>query len=211
MYTFLPLFPLQLVVFPEENLNLHIFEPRYKQLIKECDEEGISFGIPAVIDGKVKEIGTEIKLLSIEKIYPNGEMDVKTKGIGLIKIVEQYNPAPEKLYIGADVEKLKHTTTGDVTINSRIIELVAELFELLKIRKDPPTDPYILLTYDIAHYVGFSLKQEYEFLTIPEETERQLFMRDHLENMLPMLRDMEMVKQRAQMNGHFKNIIPPAI
>jgi ATP-dependent Lon protease len=211
MNTFLPLFPLQLVVFPEESLNLHIFEPRYKQLIKECHEEGTSFGIPAFIDGEVKEIGTEIKLISIEKTYPNGELDVKTKGIGLIKIKEQFNPAPDKLYIGGEVEKLTFNTAGDVSLNKDLLKMVSELYKLLSIGKEPPVDPYIFTTYDVAHFVGFSLEQEYTFLTITEETERQLFMRDHLEQLLPVLRDMEMVKKRAQMNGHFKNIIPPKV
>ena len=64
----LPLFPLQLVVYPGEKLNLHIFEPRYKQLIQECQEQGTTFGIPAFIDSEIMSIGTEIELLKIEKI-----------------------------------------------------------------------------------------------------------------------------------------------
>src|SRR6187455_311175 len=50
MTNFIPIFPLGIVVFPGENLNLHIFEPRYKQLIKECFEQKKPFGIPPVID-----------------------------------------------------------------------------------------------------------------------------------------------------------------
>ena len=55
---FLPLFPLRLVAFPGEDLNLHIFEPRYKELIQECDEKGITFGLPPFIDDKMQTFGT---------------------------------------------------------------------------------------------------------------------------------------------------------
>ena len=75
MIDFLPLFPLKLVAFPGERLNLHIFEPRYKQLIRECSENQITFGIPAFIDNKIVNIGTEIKLEKIENTYENGELD----------------------------------------------------------------------------------------------------------------------------------------
>ena len=63
MTDFLPLFPLKLVAFPGEELNLHIFEPRYKQLIRECEQNGTTFGIPTFLDNKVLDFGTEIELI----------------------------------------------------------------------------------------------------------------------------------------------------
>ena len=80
---FMPMFPLQLVVFPGEHLNLHIFEPRYKQLILECEKEKKTFGVPSFIEGKMMEIGTEMRLIAVEKKYENGEMDVRTEGVAL--------------------------------------------------------------------------------------------------------------------------------
>ena len=56
----LPLFPLQLVVFPNEKVNLHIFEPRYKKLIRRCDENSENFGIIPYIKGKIIDVGTEL-------------------------------------------------------------------------------------------------------------------------------------------------------
>ncbi len=207
----LPMFPLQLVVFPGENLNLHIFEPRYKQLVKECEEEGITFGIPAYIDGKVMVVGTEIKLLSIEKRYSNGEMDIKTQGVGLFSIKEFYRTAPKKLYSAADIKHLPHDTEGDVVANTQILELVEELFSLMNIKKSVPSDPAAFVTYDLAHHVGFSLEQEYQFLCVTDERSRQEFMRMHLEKLIPIVKEMENLRKRAEMNGHFKNIIPPSI
>jgi Lon protease-like protein len=66
---FIPIFPLALVVFPGEALNLHIFEPRYKELVNECHAGGKPFGIPAVIENKVSELGT---LVEIEYTRPGG-------------------------------------------------------------------------------------------------------------------------------------------
>jgi ATP-dependent Lon protease len=94
---FLPLFPLRLVVFPGEKLNLHIFEPRYKQLIHECETEGITFGINAFINDTMMPLGTEIKLLSIAKHYENGEMDICTEGVKVYEI-EKFHKEPNGNY-----------------------------------------------------------------------------------------------------------------
>ena len=78
MTNFIPIFPLGIVVFPNESLNLHIFEPRYKQMIQECMEQKKMFGIPTVIAQKIGELGTLVRIKEISKTYENGEMDIKT-------------------------------------------------------------------------------------------------------------------------------------
>lgn len=210
MDAILPLFPLQLVAFPGEPLNLHVFEPRYRQLVQECEEEGKTFGLPAFINGKVMEIGTEMRLLAVEKRYESGESDIKTQGVRPFRIRQFYRQAPGKLYAGADVEWLEaEDDKGDVAISVSILDMLENLFVLLKIDKEVPEDPAEMRTFDLAHHVGFSLEQEYQFLCIPDETARQEYMREHLERVLPMVREMENLRKRAQMNGHFKNILPP--
>src|SRR5437868_1316826 len=72
MTNFIPVFPLGIVVFPGETVNLHIFEPRYKQLVNECYAEGKPFGIPTVIDNKLNEMGTLVRVAEIVKVYDNG-------------------------------------------------------------------------------------------------------------------------------------------
>ena len=69
MTNFIPIFPLSIVVFPGEQLNLHIFEPRYKQLIRECAEQQKPFGIPSVIENNVQELGTLVEIKEIRKVY----------------------------------------------------------------------------------------------------------------------------------------------
>ena len=129
MIDFLPLFPLKLVAFPGERLNLHIFEPRYKQLIRECSENQITFGIPAFIDNKIVNIGTEIKLEKIENTYENGELDVRTLGIGVFRIEKFYSQAPNKLYAGADIERLEYKNSkSNLNLNEEIFSFLKELF-----------------------------------------------------------------------------------
>ena len=209
---FIPMFPLKVVVFPGEKLNLHIFEPRYKQLVIECDAERKIFGIAAFIDGKLMEIGTEIRILSIEKRYEDGKMDICTEGVGLFKVVDFYTQAIGKMYGAADVETLKMPISeGDFLRNEAILIKVAELFDLMKIKKEAPANTLDFKTFDIAHYVGFTIEQEYAFLCIKTERERQDFMDDHLSRILPVVREIEFLRQRALLNGHFKNIIPPKL
>ncbi len=211
MNDFLPLFPLKMVVFPNEKLNLHVFEPRYKQLIRECDENGITFGIPAFLNEKVMDFGTEIKLLEIVKKHPNGEIDIKTQGIGIFKINEFYRIAPNKLYSGADIIRIQYSDDREESKNEKIISLLTELFSLLKITKKIEKNPFKFRTFEVAHHVGFSVEQEYEFLCIRSEIERQGFLIKHLENLIPVVKEMERLRQKAKMNGHFKDAIPPKL
>jgi len=209
MNRFLPLFPLGLVVFPGELLNLHIFEPRYQQLINECESDGITFGIPPLFEKKLADFGTEIRLIEISKRLPNGRMHIKTEGVGLFKIEKFYNNAPDKLYPGADITEVSYTTEPDVMMNIKILECINELYGIMDIKKELPDDPAGFSTYTLAHHVGFSIHQELEFLQTTKETDRQRMMFDHLEHMIPIVKEAEEMRIKVSMNGHFKDIIPP--
>ncbi len=211
MTAFLPLFPLGMVTFPGEQVNLHIFEPRYKQLIQECYDQGATFGISPFIERKLMPLGTEMELISIEKTYPNGEMDVKTRGLGIYKLEEFYPKVANKLYGAADVTRLEIDIESDFFVNEQIMGFVAELFEVLNIRKPIPTMDSDFNVYKLGHLVGFNIEQEYEFLTVRNEYERQIFMLKHLERLLPIVREMHRLQERARLNGHFRNIIPPTV
>ena len=211
MTDFLPLFPLKLVAFPGETLNLHIFEPRYRQLIRECHHNKTTFGIPPHIEGKVMTVGTELRLTELVKTYEDGKMDIRCHGIGRFKMTQMYKEAPGKLYAGADIERLPAEENGDLVLAQRIIEQLKDLFELLNVKKRLPENPSNLFTYDWAHFVGFSLEQEYSFLCINDEMDRQMKMKEHLEVLIPSVIQMNKLRDRVKMNGHFRNEIPPEI
>ncbi|MCB9082676.1 MAG: LON peptidase substrate-binding domain-containing protein [Lewinellaceae bacterium] len=206
----LPQFPLQLVVFPNEHLNLHIFEPRYKQLIRECEASGTSFGIPVFMDGKVQGIGTEVALSGIEKYYASGELDIRTQGVKRYRILEFINPAPGKLYAAARVTLVEEEDPEpNPVLQEQLFTLVTELFSLLEIDKPLPASPSQLFTFPLGHFVGFSLLQEYEFLQLTSEVIRQTFLLDHLQRLLPVVREMNRLQERARLNGHFRHLQPP--
>ena len=202
----LPLFPLNLIVYPGEDLNLHVFEPRYRQLISECIEEERTFGIPAFIDNKLPGYGTEMHVTTLHKRYDDGRMDVKSKGLGVFRLVNFENPVAGKLYAGGDVELLEPGDGFSAHVDA-LTERVEQLHALLQIEAD--YDPVMEnFSYRVAHKLGLSVEQEYELLTLESEAERQLFLIQHLNNVLPVVSDMERTKQRIRMNGHFKNLDP---
>ena len=205
MTDFIPLFPLELVVFPGEEINLHIFEPRYKQLIRECDQNGITFGIPASIKGKVMEFGTEMELVKILKKNPNRTVDVTVRGIGVFKIHDFFPMAHNKMYAGGDIERVSGSDESNGFLYEKILKNIELLFKHLSIKKQIPADKTNFTTYEIAHHVGFSIRQEYQLLTILDEISRQEFIANHLTQLIPTLKEMERLRRRAQMNGHFVN------
>ena len=205
----MPQFPLQLVVYPGEKLNLHIFEPRYRQLINEASDNGTTFGIPAFIDKRVMPIGTEVELVSIEKVFTNGEMDVKTRGTGIFRIKDFFDKAPQKLYAAAEFERMQTDSETDIILGNKVIEQVEKLYKLLNIDKNVPADVSELKSYDIAHHIGCNIRQEYDILAIPDEYGRLEFILEHLNTLIPIVEETELLRKKAQMNGHFKNVLPP--
>lgn len=208
MADILPAFPLSLVAFPGEELNLHIFEPRYKQLMHECEKNGITFTVVPYFEGKEAEYAAEMKLLEISKIYPDGKMDIKTKGIGLCRIIDFFDRHPNKLYPGIEMERLPWDDTADIVLTLDILDQITVLYETMSVDNVKIQSPGDFRTHQIAHKVGFNVDQELEFLTLQRERDRQIYMIDHLKKIIPVVEEMEVLKQRAAMNGHFKNVIP---
>lgn len=206
MTNFIPIFPLGIVVYPSENLNLHIFEPRYKQLIQECHATKKPFGIPVVLDNKMQEYGSLVEITEVSKVHENGEMDIRTTGIKVFRILELIKELPEKLYSGAIVTYPDNYEKGNPELMRRVIKQVYELHQLLKVSKDFKKPAEMINSYDVAHHIGLSLEQEYEMLGLFDERQRQEFLRLHLANVIPMLAGMEELKEKIKLNGHFKNL-----
>ena len=206
MTNFIPLFPLALVVFPDENLNLHIFEPRYKQLVNDCFANKKPFGIPAVIDGKVQEYGTLVEIVEITEAYENGEMDIKTKATLVFQILESIESLPEKLYHGAIVTYPATKYYGSVPMMQKIVEGVKKLHFYLAVKKDFKKPDSELLSFDVAHHIGMSLREEYEILCLEIELHRQEFIKRHLKKILNVLEEVDKLKEKIILNGHFKNM-----
>ena len=112
-----------------------------------------------------------------------------------------------KLYAGGTVKVLPNSHDGEMMQALRMKELAQELFLWLG------TEDQIEITdktssYGLAHKLGLSPDQEYEFLQILNESDRQLFLIEHLERMIPALEKAELARERIRLNGHFKHLDP---
>lgn len=206
MTNFIPIFPLAIVVYPGEQLNLHIFEPRYKQLIKECFTNKKPFGIPAVINDKISEMGTLVEVKEISQVYDDGKMDIKTEGLQVFRMLEVINELPDKLYSGAIVNYPDNNERGNRTLMNGIVKGIKELHKLLDINKKFTKEDDKLWSYDVAHHAGMNIQEEYELLQLLEERQRQEYLKRHLTKVIPVLAEMEMLKEKVKLNGHFKNL-----
>lgn len=208
MEKYIPLFPLSLVAYPTENLNLHIFEPRYKQLVNDCMNGSVTFGVCPYIDGTIADMGTEMQIMEIEKAYSDGRMDIRCKGVGLFQLLKFHNPAMNKLYSGGVILPVPNDWDEDQEIREELIEAVHRLYQVAQIQFQVNTEDPKPLSYQIAHKIGLSLPQEYELLQITSEAERQKFLLVHIRATIPVLEEIERTRARIKMNGHFKNLDP---
>jgi Lon protease-like protein len=209
MTNFIPIFPLAIVIYPQEKLHLHIFEPRYKQLIKDCSESKKQFGIPTVLNNRLQDMGTLVEVVEIVQEYENGEMDINTQGIKVFRTLEVIKKVPEKLYNGAIVNYPQNSVDdGNPRLMQTIIKGVKEVHRLLNISKDFNKPDNELLSYDVAHHAGLSVDEEYEMLGLLRELQRQEYLKRHLQKVLPMLMEMEQLKEKVKLNGHFRNLSP---
>ena len=178
---FLALFPLQLVLFPGEEVPLHIFEPRYKQLIAECRDEGITFGIPTLAGGNVSTIGTEVELVRILETYDTGEMDIVVRGIRVFEIDDLQVDVPDKLYSAATVTFIENEADVDPETGRELLKLYVEFVRLTHLDAPIPEEVPEKASFALGSHVGLSLKQRLSMLRMPKESDRQKFLLHYLE------------------------------
>jgi len=203
-----PIFPLQIVTFPGELVNLHIFEPRYRELIADSKSSGLHFVIVPYIDGKIMNMGTRVFLHEIVQTYEDGRLDIRVKGTKRVLMTDIVNPMDDKLYAGASTVEVVDESKSDAFKNDQIHALVLRFQELVKAEKTIIVGR-TFNTYDIAPKVGLSLTQKYELLELSTESERQDFLIEHLQQIIPVIGRIEDAKLRIRMNGHFPSYKGP--
>ena len=205
MNEYLPLFPLKLVPFPGEELNLHIFEPRYRQLIADCVTENKTFGVAVYLD-KITQYGTEVELVEISKTYEDGKLDVRTKAVRPFEILTFDNPVDGKLYAGGEVRFLENDAHVSDVIYNEFLFYLKEMMRLLNY--DVDFSDYTITSFTFAHVLGLKLEEEFGLLLLTKEEDRQVFLIQHFKKMIPIMKDVEDAKKKIKMNGHFKNLDP---
>lgn len=178
--TFLPLFPLGVVAFPGELVLLHVFEPRYRQLIAECAESGITFGIVTTVPGGASGVGTEMKLDRILQTDESGNMDVATRGLRVFQL-QSFEPDVEgKLYSGGLVSFGKNSPRIDLEIQAALVQLYNRLQYRFGSKKKLVAPYPENLSFLIGHDVGLTQAQELQLLSMPVEYDRQAYLLQHL-------------------------------
>lgn len=184
----LALFPLQLALFPGEEVPLHIFEPRYKQLIVDCRDGGITFGIPTHVSGQVSKVGTEVSLVRILHTYDNGEMDILVRGIRVFKIDELQQEIPGKLYSGARVTIFENDAPADPVTQRDLLERYAKVMNLLRKDAVMPEDGQVNPSFFVARHLAMTLPQRLSLLAMDKEPDRQDYLVRHLKRVAQTIR-----------------------
>ncbi len=202
----IPLFPLQSIFFPGETVPLHIFEERYKQLITDCRNEAITFGIPVFINNKM-EYGVEVQLVEVVSTYNSGEMDVVCVARQVFKLLAFEKSMPGKLYAGGIVKLLDYDYEASIEKKQIIIKGIYQLYTIMEVPfKELNVEAFNSFT--LAHKIGLSFEQEYQLLQIPTENDRLNFISLHLTTTITVLSEVERTKKIIELNGHFKNFDP---
>jgi len=198
----LPLFPLEVVLYPGEQLPLHIFEPRYRRLVTHCLEEDRPFGIVLAEAGKLAQVGSLARITRVLARYGDGRMDILVTGEDRFRILQLYAEEP---YLTADVERIVEPwEVPERALRERLITQHMRLLELVGRTVRPSLYENVrYLSYVIAPNAGLTMQQQQEVLELLTENERVAYLVSHLERLLPQIEQMEAVRRRVQSNGHF--------
>jgi Lon protease-like protein len=201
----LPLFPLELVLFPGQSLSLHIFEERYKEMIGECIEGQTEFGIIQAKENTVVNIGCTASVTEVTRRYDDGRMDVETGGRRRFELLFLDQ---ERSFLRAAVQFFDDEDPNAAPVDGRrALDLHAEILELLfndteerqKNEVNPESNQLSFLMMG-ALPVDNDFKQS--LLVMRSEAERMERVTDCLEKLLSHLRLVSKVRARAGSNGH---------
>ena len=200
MSTLLPLFPLQLVVFPRTHLPLHIFEERYKEMVGEAIRSESEFGIVLAKGDGIVNAGCTVTVERVVTEYPDGRMDVITQGARRFEILYLDQ---EKAYLRGEVQYFdddENETVPDL-LQQRAIQMyreVAQCTDLHNYVEPVLSDPQ--LSFQLAHAA-----QDADFQSVllrsRSEIERLEQLADYLERQMPQFREIARLKHVAPMNG----------
>jgi ATP-dependent Lon protease len=201
MNRLLPLFPLQLVVFPGSAVPLHIFEERYKEMVGEAEARSSEFGIVLVKDGGIANAGCTVVVEKVLRRYPDGRFDLVARGQRRFEIVALDQ---EKDYLRGEVEFFadeEDAAPVDAGLRQRAIEGLEKIQRALEETSGAPPDPE-------NPFLGFELAQRVEDLDFQNmvqrsrsEAERLRMFADFAEKYIERRKYAEKMKRSAPQNG----------
>lgn len=203
----LGLFPLKVVLFPDSYLPLHIFEERYKLLINKCMNENSLFGINFNDSVKMYEIGCSAIVDNVMKRYDDGKMDIVVKGINRYRL--NHFKEGENLYYEGEIEDFGDVNEKiDYSVLRSCIEKYNAIADKLRylnlerysIEKLSGFNPSFVL----AQKAGMTLNQRQELLELQSENQRLSLLHEHLDKVLPMAKEAEVLNKIIRNDGYFQ-------
>jgi Lon protease-like protein len=195
----LPLFPLEIVVFPGAPLPLHIFEPRYKEMIGECLSQERPFGMVRAKENALSAIGCSARILTIIKKYEDGRMDIAAKGAQRFEII-QVNQ--ERSFLQAEVAFFDdEPSIVSKSAADTVVQLHEQLFAVMGQSVEVDRDA-ALLSYRLAQDLPVDLDFKQTLLEMKSEAERVEILTEYYRATIPKIENSLRVRQRASGNGH---------
>jgi ATP-dependent Lon protease len=203
----IPLFPLNLVLFPGNTLPLHIFEARYKQMIRSALDHHTPFGIVLAKENGIARFGCMAEVTQLLKTYEDGRMDIETVGLLAFRIDEVHRENP---LLEATVESLEDGAAPepiDMVDAAELFDLYGRCHALLHGGTPTPIDnlPGTSLSYQIAGRLPLGHDVLQELLEIRAETARRAALAERLREFIPQLAGIRYNQAKASGNGHGPN------
>ncbi len=188
------MFPLSIFPLPGELVPLHIFEPRYRQLLQDAETKDISFGIYFTHTSNEQKLGSLVKLESVIKRYSGGESDIIVRCIDLFELKKLLRTYRDKLYPGGEVNLWNLETNVPIT-NEKLLSLFQEYRNQLKISATVK-DPSI---FDIANELNFDNEHKLKFASALD-AKRESFLISQLRYHTQLLNHVELAKDVFHLN-----------
>ena len=200
MDALLPPFPLDVVLLPGAPLPLHIFEPRYKEMINECLAQKTPFGIVRTKEEGFVNVGCTAEIINVLKKYDDGRMNILAEGQRRFEVLQVNEERP---FLQAEVFYLTDET--DLPLGAeqeRAIQLHGEIMQLAGAQPEKPDDAAGQLAYRLAGSLPFDPDFQQALLEMNSEAERVRAVISFFERILPVLQQNAKAKRRAGGNGH---------
>jgi Lon protease-like protein len=196
----LPLFPLDLVLLPGCPLPLHIFEPRYKEMIAECRAQDSSFGVVRVLEKSFADVGCIAEIVSVVKEYDDGRLDIVTEGR---KRFEVLRVNQDRSFLRAETILIEDEAVAPAADESaRAVQLHAEILELAGAVQDLSAADQATISFYLAGSLPLDLDFKQKLLELRSESQRISALTNYLETVLPNVRSAARARQKAGGNGH---------
>ena len=196
----LPLFPLEVVLLPGTPLPLHIFEPRYKEMIGECLANDAPFGVVRASKEGIADVGCTAEIITVTKKYPDGRLDLIAEGRRRFEVLEVNQ---ERSFLRAEILLVPDEPGSPVEQDRvRAIQLHLEILSLAGAVQDLSAADQNQLSFYLAGSLPLDLDFKQKLLTMRSEPERIQAVSEYLETILPRLRRVAQARQKAGGNGH---------